>query len=77
MNIDKVSSRAKKLAEQLGVEFKAPDYNSSINKANKKIDQLKEYSSRKSEYDAAVQNIIDNYSKDDILAFIDSTKSPK
>lgn len=77
MNIDKVSSRAKKLAEQLGVEFKAPDYNSSINKANKKIDQLKEYSSRKSEYDAAVQNIMDNYSKDDILAFINSTNSPK
>ncbi len=77
MNIDTVSSRAKELADKLGVDFNTPDFEISKKKAQHKIDQLKEYSSRKDEYDTAVQLIMDNYSKEDILAFIGSTKSPK
>lgn len=77
MNIDKVSSRAKELAEKLGVDFTTPDYSVSEKKAQHKINQLKEYSSRKDEYDTAVQMIIDNYSRDDILAFINYSSSPK
>lgn len=80
MNIDKVSSRARALADSLGVKFETPDINQSKLKAQKKIHEMKEYTSRREEYDAAISHILEVFSKDDILAFIAShevEKTPK
>lgn len=80
MNIDKVSSRARALADRLGVSFETPDINQSQQKAHKKIHEMKEYTSRREQYDSAIAHIIEVFSKDDILAFIAShevEKNPK
>ncbi|EPE1232224.1 hypothetical protein ACSGOQ_005481 [Escherichia coli] len=74
MNIDKVSSRAKHLADTLGVEFKIPDMEAAKVKAQRKIHKMKEYTTKKEQYDKAVAYIIEAFSKDDILAFIASVE---
>ncbi|WOL22722.1 hypothetical protein [Escherichia phage vB_EcoM_JNE01] len=80
MNIDKVSLRAKQLAEQFGIEFKVPDIKAAQEHAQRKIHKLKEYTSNKEKYDEAIAHIVESFSKDDILAFLDSvavSKNPK
>ncbi|EMR6008323.1 hypothetical protein WJW27_005154 [Escherichia coli] len=74
MDIEKVSSRAKHLADTLGVEFKIPDITIAKEKAHKKINKMKEYLSKQEQYDSAVEFIIQSFSKDDIKAFIQYVK---
>ena len=74
MDIEKVSSRAKQLADTLGVEFKIPDISIAKEKAQIKINKTKEYLSKQEQYDSAVEFIVKSFSKDDILAFIKHVK---
>lgn len=72
MNIEKVASRAHEVAKQLGVEFTTPSMKESSDKAMKRIKNHQEYISKKEQYDACINNIIEQFSKDDIEAFIRS-----
>lgn len=72
MNIDKVASRAHEVAKKLGVEFTPPSIKESSDKAMKRIKNHQEYISKKEQYDACISNIIEHYSKEDIIEFIRS-----
>lgn len=74
---NKSTERARKLANELGVEFKEVDANKIQEETLERIRLMEEYEANKEKYDKLVEQALTVCKPDEILDFIKQNTKPK